>query len=191
MVFMIKIYLPAVFFLVPFLCFCKPQPKSQLAAEADSLILLTLEMQQRISSPEIQRLSEFQDEIIRDLMNLDDSVTYETAPAYGEGQSSDLVGQYSELNKNLEQCLKACSYFHEEAFLLEKTLAEIKDRAELKGADQAQLRELLNAERITYFELVFRIDSSLENVKHHAEIFYNLKPEIDSLLTHAENQPVK
>ncbi len=186
-----KIHLPALILLVSFLCFCKPQQKSNLASEADSLIFLTLEMQQRISSPEIQRLSEFQDEIIRDLGNLNNPPNHGSDTVHGEGQSFDLKGLYTELNENLAQCLRACSYFHEEAFLLENTLKEIKDRDAAKDSDQAELRELLNAEWTIYFDLISRIDSSLENVTHHAEIFYSLKPGIDSLLTQADSPPLQ
>jgi len=190
MIFMKKIHFPVLLFLIPFLYFCKPQQKSQLAAEADSLILLTLEMQQLISSPEIHRLSEFQDEVIRDLGILNDPITHGTDPARGEEQPSDLLGQYSALNYNLGQCMRACSYFHKEAFLLENTIKEIKERAEIKGADHTQLRELLMAEWTIYYDLFFRIDSSLENITHHAKTFYSLKPGIDSLLTQAQSPPI-
>ena len=187
MILMRKIHFPLLLLLAFLLYFCKPQQKSELASAVDSLILLTLEMQQRISSPEIQRLSEFQDEIIIDLGNLNDTIADGTNPVAGEPGSSDLLGQYWILNENLSQCLRACSYFHEEAFLLENTLTEIKNQAELKGADHSGLWELLDTERSIYSDLSFRIDSSLVNVSHHAETFYSLKPGIDSLLAQTKS----
>jgi hypothetical protein len=183
-----KIHLPVLLLLVHMLYFCKPQQKSELASAADSLILLTLEMQQRISSSEIQRLSEFQDEIILDLGKLNDTLTSGTNPLPAEEGSSDLLRKYRLLNEDLAECLRACSYFHEEAFLLENTLTEIKNQAELKGVDHSKLWALLETEERIYSDLSFRIDSSLVNISYHAETFYSLKPGIDSLLAQASGR---
>ena len=76
-----------------------------------------------------------------------------------------------------------------EAFLLENTIMEIRARAELKDADHAFLKEMLNTEWSVYDDLAFRIDSSLDNVLHHTEIYHSLKPAIDTLLSQADRQP--
>ena len=183
MVFLQKIYIPGLLLLVFLHCSCSPRDASQFEAEADSLILMTLELQQKISSPEIQRLSEFRDEILSDLDSLEIKVDPSSADEEDRLPSNDLIKQYSALNKNLAHCLKACSQFHEEAFMLETTIMEIKGQSEVKDADQDTLRELLEREWSVYADLAYRIDSSIENVNHHSKLFYSLKPAIDSMLS--------
>ena len=183
MVFLQKLKPLVLFLLVFLLCSCKTQYGSQLTAEADSLVLLTLELQQRISSSEIQRLSEFRDEIILDLDSLgirDDISTDAEEIILPPGE---LIMQYVELNRDLVYCLQACSQFHEEAFMLETTIQEIKVQSGVKGADQDVLMELLEEEWLRYDDLACRIDSSIENVNHHSRLFYSLKPAIDSILS--------
>lgn len=160
------------------LCQCRTSLRSELAIEADSLVKLTIEIQQRIASPEIQRLGEFRDEILQDLETMGDSAIRAVRDL-----KPGLLDAYAELNAEMEKCLHACSQFHEEAFMLESTLMEIRDRAGIQDADRTALKELLDAEWIAFSNLSERIDSNLEKVEQHSRVFYELKPRIDTLLS--------
>ena len=142
--------------------------KHEIYVEADSLLALTLVLQSRISSPEIQRMHDFQEEINEDLSVL--SPALEADPS---------IAKYLELHVGLGECLQACNQFHEEAYLLESSLLEIMDRVQSKEADLLKLYELLNFEIDNLEDLSGRIDSSMDLAIRKAEIFYTLKPEID------------
>ncbi len=148
----------------------------------DSLTALTLELQQKISSPEIHRLSEYLDEILLDLdsMDLRDDISIQGDEV--ALSSADLIKQYLALNQDLAHCFEACNQFHEEAFMLETTILEIKGKAGLRGENQDALRKMLDGEWSIYKDLANRIDSGIKNVNHHSRLFYSLKPSIDSIL---------
>jgi len=142
-----------------------------------------MELQQKISSPEIQRLSEFRDEILSDLDSLEIKVDPSSGNEEDRPPADALVKQYIALNKDLAHCLQACSQFHEEAFILETTIMEIKKRPVEKGTNMDILRELLDGEWSVYTDLANRIDSSIENVNNHRKFFSALKPAIDSIMS--------
>ncbi len=178
----------SVFLLVLIHISCKPEQESHIAGEADSLIQLTLDLQKAISSPGIHRLSEFRDEIIRDLELVE---TRHPKMAMEEaGQEASAIDLYMKLNLDLEHCLQACSQFHEEAYMLETTLSEIKGHLGQKGADEEILQDMIAREWMVYSDLATRIDSSIRNVELHSQVYYSLKPTIDSLLLHKGNQPL-
>ena len=159
---------------------CRPEVESDLSREADSLIFLTLELQQTISSPDIQRLSEFQNEIIRDL-NLIETRRPGLAGELSE-RGPNILDQYLQLNQDLEYCLQACSQYHEEAYMLETTLAEIKEQLGQNGSDKEILRKMIQGEWMVYTDLALRIDSSIRNLELHSKVYYDLKPAIDSMM---------
>ena len=182
-----KIHLLSCLILLPVFTQCGQQPDQPLVDEVDSLVQMTLELQQRISSPEIQRLSEFQNEILFDLGQLGDSLS--TEAEMNAGPPFETVDLYIDLNESLNNCLRACSQFHEEAYILETTLEEIKEMALVRDADLEALQERLEAEWEIYHDLNTRIDSSLKNAVYHAKIFYSLKPDIDQILIRAKQKP--
>ena len=139
-------------------------------SQADSLLTLTLKLQSRIGSPEIQRLHQFQAEINNDLMVLAELDNADTS-----------LLRYRELNNGLGQCMQTCNNFHEEAFMLESSLREIIEQSGEKNADLKMLEDRLVYETENYNELFVRTDSSLKLIKLQAGIFYELKPEIDKI----------
>jgi len=138
--------------------------------EADSLLGLTLDLQSRISSPEIQRLHDFENEISNDLAILSDTPEEDTS-----------MVKYLELYNGLGNCMQACNQFHEEAFLMENSLLEIIDQVQGKNPDRHKLRERLQFEKDNLLDLSGRIDSSIDLALQQAEIFYALKPEINKI----------
>lgn len=155
-------------------CFtrCRQQEKEhEIYTAADSLIGLTLVLQSRIGSPEIQRMHDFQEEINENLAML--------TPVPKEDTT---IVKYLELHDVLGQCMQACNQFHEEAFLLETSLYEIMDQVQSKDADPEKLHELLQFEIDNYEDLSRRIDSSLDIAIRQAGILYTLKPEIDRMM---------
>ena len=165
------ILLSACLYLV--ICFtrCNQQEKEhEIYIKADSLIGLTMVLQSRIGSPEIQRMHEFQEEIIEDLSKL--------IPVPKEDTS---YIKYQELYNGLGQCLQSCSQFHEEAYMLESSLREIMEQILSKEADLDKLHELLELEIDNYENLSARLDSSMNLAILNAKIFYSLKPGIDRM----------
>ncbi len=154
-------------------CFtrCNHKEKEhEIYTKADSLIGLTMALQSRIGSPEIQRMHEFQEEIIEDLSKL--------MPVPEEDTS---YIKYQELYNGLGQCLQSCSRFHEEAYMLETSLREIMVQIHSKEADPEKLYEQLQLEIDNYENLSARFDSSMSLAILNAEIFYSLKPGIDRM----------
>ena len=181
MVFFNKTNFPILVFLLSLFCHCQPPQKSGLTIEADSLISLTMDIHKIVSSPEVQRISEFQAEIINDL-NILDNDTLLVSGNFPEPVKAKLR-QYNLLYQYLEHCLQACNNYHKEAYILEGTIIEIRDMTKQKVADTSALRELLNEEWSYYYDLASRIEKSVEDVYRQAEKFYLLKPSIDSLLS--------
>ncbi|MFC2081204.1 hypothetical protein ACFLR8_03240 [Bacteroidota bacterium] len=142
----------------------------EIYMEADSLVALTMVLQSRIGSPEIQRMHEFQEEIDKDLSSLSAVPIKDTS-----------LLKYQELYNRLGQCLQACNQYHEEAYLLESSLREIMVRIQSKEAELVNLHELLHLENDNYAKLSRRIDSSMDLAILHAEVFYSLKPGIDKM----------
>jgi hypothetical protein len=158
-------------FLATLLCFnqCRQKEvRNEVFIRADSLLGLTLALQMKIGSPEIQRMHDFQEEIDNDLAFLD---------SYPDEDTS--VNRYRELYNGLGQCMKACSQYHEEAFMLESSLREIMEQARLKKSVPGALERRLDFETDNYRDLSTRIDSSLHQAIRQAETFYSLKHEID------------
>ena len=154
-------------------CFhnCRQQEtKNEIYTVADSLLSLTLGLQLKISSPEIQRMHDFQQEINRDLPLLKPIVDKDTS-----------VTSYMELYNGLGQCMHVCNQYHEEAFMLESSLREIMDQIQSREADLKSLETRLQFEIDNYRDLSRRIDSSLNIAIRQAETFYRLKPEIDRI----------
>ena len=150
---------------------CRQQETgNDLYAKADSLLRLTLALQAKIGSPEIQRMHDFQEEIGRDLSFLGNPPEEDT-----------LVTRYRELYSGLGNCMQACNQYHEEVFMLESSLREIMDKSLAKGASPMVLNEILAFEMNNYNDLSGRIDSSLNQAIRQAETFYSLKPSIDSI----------
>jgi hypothetical protein len=144
--------------------------RDDLYTRADSLLGLTLGLQSRLGSPEIQRMHDFQVEIDSDFAFLD---TFSLRPPS--------LARYRELYNGLGHCMQACSQYHEEAFILESSLREIMEKASLRKADRAALEERLEFESENYRDLSARIDSSLNLAIRQAETYYSLKPEINGL----------
>jgi hypothetical protein len=160
-------------FLATLLCFYQCRQKevsNEVYIRADSLLGLTLALQLKIGSPEIQRMHDFQEEIDSDLAFLD---------SYPDEDTS--VNRYRELYNGLGQCMKACSQYHEEAYMLESSLREIMEQAGLKKSGPGALEKRLEFETDNYRDLSTRIDSSLNQAIRQAEIFYILKPGIDRI----------
>jgi hypothetical protein len=131
---------------------------------------MTLELQARISSPEIQRMHEFQLEIDADMELLGET-----------GSQEEPLHQYRELYTELGDCMKACNHYHEEAFLLEDALRGMMEAMNEQNANQSKIREQLKYETANYLDLRERIDTSLAIAQRQAEIFYGLKPMIEEL----------
>lgn len=166
------------------LVFCFPrcgqrENPHRIYTDADSLLELTMELQSRISSPEIQRLQEFQELINQDL---------ELIESFPE-ENPSLV-RYRELSIGLGQCMQACNQFHEEAFMLESSLREIMDLSHLKDADLKSLESRLQFESENLKDLSQRIDSSIRLALRQAETFYSLKPEIDQIKQQYTPDPI-
>ena len=142
----------------------------ELYSKADSILSLTLYLQSRLGSPEIQRLHDFEDEINSDLAVLSRLHEEDTS-----------LSKYLELHNGLGQCMQACNQFHEEAFFLESSLREIMDKVESNDSDLQSLEDLLKFELDNYLDLSIRIDSSMALAIRQAEIFYSLKPEIEKI----------
>jgi hypothetical protein len=143
---------------------------SKVYTEADSILTLTLALQSRIGSAEIQRLHDFQSEINADIADLEGLVLEDTS-----------ITLYRELSNGLVHCMKACNQFHEEAYMLESSLREIMAASGEKIANMNKLEERLIYEAELYADLFRRTDSSLSVAILQAEIFYSLKPEIDKI----------
>ncbi len=165
--------------IILFFCQCKQKEHPhEFYSEADSLLSLTMDLQSRISSPEIQRLHNFEDEINSDLAILSQLPEEDTS-----------LIKYLELHNRLGQCMQACNQFHEETFFLESSLMEIMDQVENKDPDIKHLKEVLKFEMDNYRDLLIRIDSSMDLTIRHAKIFYSLKPEINKILKQLEPIP--
>ena len=150
---------------------CRQQEtRNHVYMEADSLLRLTLELQSKIGSPEVQRLHDFQEEIGRDLSMLGNLPVTDTS-----------ILRYRELYTDLGHCMQACNHYHEEAFMLESSLRDIMDRSLAKESIPPELEEILAFEMDIYNDLSLRIDSSLDQAIRQAGIFYSLKPRIDSI----------
>jgi len=148
----------------------KQESHAMVYTQADSLLTLTLKLQSRIGSPEIQRLHQFQTEINNDLSVL-----------AGLENADTSLTRYRKLHNGLGQCMQTCNNFHEEAFMLESSLREIMEQSGEKNANLKMLEERLVFETENYNELFMRTDSSLELIRLQAGIFYKLKPEIDKI----------
>jgi len=149
---------------------CRQEVQHEIYIEADSLLRLTLVLQSRISSPEIQRLHDFEIEISKDLVTLSDTPEEDTS-----------MVKYLELYNGLGNCMQACNQFHEEAFLLENSLLEIIDQVQGKNPDRHKLTARLQFEKDNLLDLSTRIESSLDLALLQAELFYALKPEINKI----------
>jgi hypothetical protein len=151
------------------------EPVNRVYAEADSVLALTLALQSRIGSPEIQRMHVFREEIGMDISTL--PLLESTDPS---------IIRYLELYEGLGRCMKACNQFHEEAFMLESSLRDIMEQSLQKDANVGKLEELLSYETENYKDLHIRADSSLVVANRQAEIFYQLKPEINKIKEEAQ-----
>jgi len=148
----------------------KQETVQSVYTEADSILTLTLDLQSRIGSGEIQRLNDFQSEINADISELGSF----------DSRDTSLI-RYQELSIGLAQCMQACNQFHEEAYMLESSLRAIMAESGEKNANLNKLEELLDYEIGNYNDLFRRTDSSLAVATLKAEIFYSLKPEIDKI----------
>ncbi len=162
-------------------CFCscgQMDRQLEIYASADSLLRLTQDLQAKIGSAEIQRLQHFEEEINRDLAALD-SIR----------ETDRSLVQYLELQDGLGQCMKACSQFHEETFLLESSLRDIMEKSRLKNADLEELKSRFRFELENYRDLSNRIDSSIRVATRQAEIYHSLKPEINRIKEGVDSIP--
>ena len=159
------------FLLIIYSSGCRHQESVNLVyAEADSILTLTLALQSRIGSAEIQRMNEFQVEINADMSVLTDLDVKDTS-----------LVKYRNLSTGLGQCMQACNQFHEEAFMIESSLRDIMYSSGQKNANMDKLEELLIYETENYLDLYIRADSSLALAMLQAKIFYRLKPEIEMI----------
>ncbi len=162
------------------ICFsqCRPKEQPGIYTEADSLLNLTLDLQARINSPEIQRLLDFQDEINEDLAILRPAAERDT-----------LLIRYIELYNGLGQCMEACNQFHEETFLLEYALRDIMEQVRMKNADLESLESMFLFELENFNDLSGRMDSSINLAMHQAEIYYAIKPGIRKIMEGMDSIP--
>jgi len=128
----------------------------------DSLLNYTLDLQARISSPEIQRLHEFQQEITLKL----DEAAEDSLPARTE---------YASLQRSFDQCLSACSRYHEEAYMIEVELRELKKYAGGRKSDADSIRNKIAYEKELIEDLSVRIDTSIVFATQQARDFYVLR----------------
>lgn len=167
------------FLLTLFLGSCgQKEDPTALYLEADSLMTLVLDLQNRLGSSEIQRLYDFENEINQDILALDEVI--EEKPA---------LTQYLDLRNGLGQCMQACNQFHEEAFFLESTLRDLMTDITNEESNPEKIREQLDFELNIYTDLSFRVDSSMEVAINQARIFYELKPEIENLKEQFNDPP--
>ena len=169
--------IPAFLILILGSCGQKEDP-TELYLQADSLLTLVIDLQNRLGSPEIQRLHDFEQEINEDIQAFEE--LDEEAP---------ILVRYLDLRNGLGQCMQACNQFHEEAFFLESEVRELIEDIRREESDPGKVRELLDFELGIYTDLSARIDSSMELAINQARIFYQLKPEIENLKEQFRDPP--
>jgi hypothetical protein len=142
-----------------------------IQSRADSLLQLTLGLQAKLGSSDIRRMHDFQEEIEHDLAVLD---------TIAKGDPS--LAPYRELSGKFGRCMKACSQYHEEAYMIESSLREIMDLSGTRDQDPQELKKRLSFETDNYEDLSQRVDSSLNQAMRQAEEYYSIKPGINRLL---------
>ncbi len=145
--------------------------------EADSLLSLTIELQKKISSPEIQMLNDFSYEIEKDLSFFIDTNLHEFPPAI---MTKELEA-YINLRDDIENCLAACNKYSEEVFLIENNLRDIRDELTRKNKNPEELERLIENEKELLDDLMLRIQPNLSILNDHIESYQALKPLMDEL----------
>lgn len=163
------------------LCIILPRCKSDLPEdkinEVDSLMALTLNLQKKISSPEIQKLNDLSSEISNDLSLFTDPDLQE----FSSNKMTKKLEEYITLQTDIENCLSACKNYNEEIFLIENNLTDIQNTLTSDFEYPEKIGELIDTEKVLLDDLLMRIDSSLNYIDKHLERYYYLKPKINEL----------
>ena len=155
---------------------CALEPKDSREEVIDSLIAQVDEIQAKIGSPDIQQINEHSVTIRDDIARL-------AGRGYDTSISQQIIWTYRSLDDELNSCLQSCNRFHEEAFLIESSLKEIRAMLGRRQADQAVLGTRLQSEKELLGDLKRRVDSTRSAAEFHVRTYYRLKPGIDSLIT--------
>jgi hypothetical protein len=162
-------------------CIIVPRCKSDLPEdkinEVDSLMALTLNLQKKISSPEIQKLNDLISVISNDLSLFTDPDLQE----FSSNKMRKELEEYITLQADIENCLSACKNYNEEIFLIENNLTDIQNKITSDFEYPEKIGELIDTEKVLLDDLLMRIDSSLNYIDKHLERYYYLKPKIDEL----------
>lgn len=165
------------FILCMILSRCKSDLPEDKISEVDSLMAITLNLQKKISSPEIQKLNDFSSEISNDLSLFTDPGLQE----FSSDKMTKELEEYIILQADIENCLSACKNYNEEIFLIENNLIDIRNKLTTDYEYPEKIGELIDTEKVLLDDLFMRIDSSLNYIDKHLEQYYYLKPKIDAL----------
>jgi hypothetical protein len=160
---------------------CAPEPKDSKEDLIDSLITRVEEIQAEIGSPEIQRINDHIETIRSD-------ITLLAGRGYDTSINQQMIWTYRSLDNELNSCLRSCSRYHEEAFMIESSLKEIRSMLGRRQADPAAMETRLQIEKELLADLKRRVDSTRLSVELRVRAYYRLKPGIDSLITQPGNQ---
>lgn len=167
--------LPAVIILSS--CKCTSPAPDTRAQLVDSLLKVTGELHERISSPGMQQLNELHSETRNDLEVLNGLSTRLTA---GELKLAD---EFQVLDSQLNGCLRSCGKFHEELYLVEFSLKELYSLLEKNQPDSLSFKDRIAVEISLLDELNERIDNALSLTSVHLHYYNALKPAIDSVIS--------
>lgn len=142
----------------------------------DSLLKATVDLQDRISSSEIQQLGDLYREIEEDLNQLNKLSGLLSA------DEQILLNNYLALDSLLGECFGACSKFHEELFIIETDLQELHSLYEKRQTDTVGIENRILAEKSLLEEFSGRLESAITLVPVHMLHFNELKPGIDSVI---------
>jgi hypothetical protein len=168
------ITLPAVIITATYAC--KSPAINSHTKLLDSLLQVTSTLYARISSTDIQRLDDFYAGIEEDLN-------------YLEGLSNHLplaeqrlLDDYQILENQFGGCLRACGKFHEELYLVETNLQQVRLLLDKKQLNTASADDRIEEEEQLLGELNNRIDNAISLISAHVQDYYELKPGIDSII---------
>jgi len=154
---------------------CKNKEENKQARTVDSLLTVLYDIQDTISSHEVQTLYEVSQVISQDLELVYDSM-YETVI------NTPVAGRYSELLAGVESCILACSEYHEEIFLIESELQELNTLIHGSDLPSDSIDNKILYESDLLNDLKTRIDTNFSNIAYFTGLFYQLKPLMDSLI---------
>ncbi|MBL7112636.1 MAG: hypothetical protein ISS19_11935 [Bacteroidales bacterium] len=154
---------------------CRNQAENKKALEVDSLLTVVYAIQDTISSSDVQILNEIRQVLSDDLAFIYDSM-------YEQVINSWVTTEYATLYSNVESCILACNNYHEEIFLLENKLRDLLELIQGSGLPGDSLDKKIQYEYELLKDMQTRIDTNLEKIASHIASFYELKPQIDSLI---------